>query len=73
MASFLKSQGYAISGTGNALAFDYETTVIQIKKSKTSALAQLKKDLASSYTVDPSTQTLAESAASDAIVIVGAE
>lgn len=73
MASYLKSKGYSISATANADSFDYTQTVIQIKKSKNSYLAQLKKDLSASYTVDPTVETLAESSAADAIVIVGEE
>ena len=73
VASLLKAAGYSISSTGNADTFDYQKTVIQIKKSKLSYATQLKKDLSASYTVDPTVQTLAESSEADAIVIVGAE
>lgn len=73
MASFLKSKGYSITATGNADAFDYTKTVIQLKKSKNQYAAQLKKDLLTAYPVDPTIQTLAESSIADAIVIVGAE
>lgn len=73
VASLLKAAGYSITSTGNADTFDYQKTVIQIKKSKTSFATQLKKDLSTAYTVDPIVQTLAESAESDAIVIVGAQ
>lgn len=73
MASFLKSKGYLIASTGNADAFDYEQTTIQIKKSKSSELAQLKKDLSSSYEVASSVSNLAETSSFDAIVIVGAK
>lgn len=72
-ASLLKAAGYSITGTGNADAFTYQETVIQIKKSKASFGSQLKKDLSSSYTVDPVIQTLAETSTSDAIVILGAK
>ncbi|CAN5165392.1 hypothetical protein BH09PAT1_BH09PAT1_8660 [soil metagenome] len=73
VATLLKSDGYGISSTGNAATFDYPQTVIQIKKSKAQAAAQLKKDLSVQYTVDPTVQTLAETATPDAIVIVGAK
>lgn len=73
VASFLRSNGYGITSTGNADTFDYTKTTIQIKKSKNQFSAQLRKDLSASYTVDPTIQTLAESATPDAIVIVGAE
>lgn len=72
-ASLLKAAGYSITGTGNADAFTYQETVIQIKKSKASFGAQLKKDLSDTYTVDPVIQTLAETSTSDAIVILGAK
>lgn len=70
-ASILKSAGYTITSTGNADTFDYQQTVIQIKKSKNALAAQLKKDLSTAYSVDPTVQTLAESSSADAIVIVG--
>ena len=73
VASLLRGDGYGITSTGNAATFDYPQTVIQIKKSKSTLAAQLKKDLSVSYTVDPTIQTLAESATPDAIVIVGAK
>lgn len=73
VASLLKAAGYSISSTGNADTFDYQKTVIQIKKSKASFATQLKKDLSVSYIVDPTVQTLAESTEADAIVIVGAQ
>ena len=72
-ASLLKAAGYSITGTGNADAFTYQETVIQIKKSKASFGSQLKKDLTGTYTVDPVIQTLAETSTSDAIVILGAK
>jgi len=72
-ASLLKAAGYSITGTGNADAFTYQETVIQIKKSKASLGSQLKKDLSGTYVVDPVIQTLAETSASDAIVVLGAK
>jgi len=72
-ASLLKAAGYSITGTGNADAFTYQETTIQIKKSKASFGAQLKKDLAGTYTVSPTIQTLAETSTPDAIVILGAK
>ncbi|MBI5045284.1 MAG: LytR C-terminal domain-containing protein [Candidatus Levybacteria bacterium] len=73
MASFLKEKGYLITSAGNADTFDYQQTEIQIKKSKSSNLSQLKKDLSSTYEVASTVETLAESSSADAIVIVGAE
>lgn len=72
-ATLLKNAGYSITSTGNADTFDYTNTIIQIKKSKNQYAAQLKKDLSSQYTVDPTVQTLAETSSSDAIVILGSK
>lgn len=73
VATLLKNAGYTVTSTGNAETFDYTKTVIQIKKSKNQLATQLKTDLAKEYSVDPKIQTLAETADSDAIVIVGTE
>jgi hypothetical protein len=72
-SSLLKKAGYTVSSTGNADTFDYTKTVIKLKKSRASLGTQLKKDLSANYTVDPTLQTLAESATVDAIVIVGSQ
>lgn len=73
VATLLKTAGYTVTSTGNADTFDYTKTVIQIKKTKNQFATQLKADLSASYSVDPKIQTLAETAESDAIVIVGTE
>ncbi len=73
VATLLKNAGYTVTSTGNAETFDYTQTVIQIKKSKNQFASQLKADLSADYSVDPKIQTLAETADSDAIVIVGTE
>jgi hypothetical protein len=73
VATLLKNAGYTVTSTGNADTFDYTQTVIQIKKSKNQFASQLKTDLSADYSVDPKIQTLAETADSDAIVIVGTE
>jgi len=73
VATLLKNAGYTVTSTGNADTFDYTQTVIQIKKSKNQLATKLKTDLSAEYSVDPKIQTLAETADSDAIVIVGTE
>lgn len=72
-ASVLLDAGYTITGTGNADTFDYDQTVIQIKKSKQAEAANIRKALSSEYTVSSTTESLAETAQVDAIVIVGAK
>ncbi len=72
-ASVLLDAGYTVTGTGNADTFDYEQTVIQIKKSKQTEAATIRKALSSEYTVSSTIETLAETAQVDAIVIVGAK
>lgn len=72
-ADVVLAAGYIVSGTGNADTFDYDETVIQIKKSKQTEAANLRKALAASYTVATTVETLAETATVDAIVIVGSE
>ncbi|MDQ5900615.1 MAG: LytR protein [Patescibacteria group bacterium] len=70
-AAVLLAAGYTITGTGNADTFDYDETVIQVKKSKQTEAAALRKALSTEYTVAQTVETLAETANVDAIVIVG--
>lgn len=70
-ADYLTSLGYDVVGTGNAASFDFESTTIEIKKSKESLLAQLKIDLQTKYTIGTSSATLAETDSADAVVTVG--
>lgn len=70
-ADILTGFGYTIGTTGNADTFDYETTTILVKPSKSSFLDQLKKNLSSSYTIGTAAATLSSSVSSDALVIVG--
>lgn len=70
-ASALKKLGYRISGTDNAATFNYVGYTIKIKKSKSSQLPELKKDVATLGTVTDSLTTLPESSDADAQVIVG--
>jgi hypothetical protein len=72
-ASVLRSAGYNVASVENADSFDYVKTVLQLKKSKNQFKEALLKDLAKSYKVDPTVQTLAESSSFDAIVIIGSE
>lgn len=70
-ADILTGLGYTLGTTGNADTFDYETTTILVKPSKSNYLDQLKKDLSSSYTIGTAAATLSANASSDALVIVG--
>jgi len=70
ISTTLKDAGYTIGTVGNAQTFDYTGVTIQVKKSKSSILTQLKTDL-SSYKVGSTSATLTESNAADAVVIVG--
>lgn len=72
-ASFLEKKGYEGIKTGNADNFDYQKTVIKIKKTKEDYLEQLKADLSENYTLDEETQTLEEEDSFDAIIILGKE
>ena len=67
----LRKLGYSIIGTGNADSFTFVGYTIKIKKSKSSQLPQLKKDVATLGTVTDSLTTLPESSDADAQVIVG--
>ncbi len=69
---FFKSKGYEDILTGNADAFDYETTVIQIKKDNEALKDALTKDV-TSQVEKPKFEELDEDEASDVIVIVGTD
>jgi len=73
MADTLKGLGYTVSGTKNADTYDYTSTEIQIKSSKSSFLPTLKKDLEASYTIGNTSSSLSASTSADAVVIVGKE
>ena len=60
------------SGGGNADAFDYETTVVQIKKGKSEIKALIQKDIAA-QAPSPKFETLADSEAADVVIIVGTD
>lgn len=70
-ATLLENLGYQIVETGNANSFDYEETVIQIKKEKKDFFPDLTNDLKSAYTVSREEIELSEEEEVDAVVIVG--
>jgi hypothetical protein len=72
-ASFLEEKGYEDIKTGNADAYDYEETVVQIKEDKKDFLDILRADLAENYTLAEETETLEADSSFDAMVILGAE
>lgn len=74
MSTALTNAGYNVSRTGNADAFDYTGVSVNIKKSKSILLDQLKKDLsAADYIVTESTSVLSEASTADAVIILGVE
>lgn len=70
-ADYLTGLGYSVSGTSNADNFDYTNVTIQVKSSSSDYLNLLKKDLGFNYTVGSATSDLANSADTDAVVIIG--
>jgi hypothetical protein len=71
-ADILEGLGYNVIQVGNAQNFDYQTSVIQVKKASESYIALLKKDL-SGYSTGSTSADLADSERPDAIVIIGKE
>ena len=70
---FLNSKGYEEILTGNADAFEYDTTVVQIKKENNSELKKLiSQDIASQVT-KPTFEALDDKEASDIVIIVGTD
>ena len=67
----LKSLGYKIGTVGNADNTDYTDVTIQVKSTKSSYLALLKKDLGFSYTIGTASADLSSSSTADALVIIG--
>ncbi len=70
-ADALKSLGYVISSTGNAVNYDYTNVTIQVKSSKNNFLSLLQKDLSSDYTIGTASADLTATSSADALVIVG--
>lgn len=73
MKKTLEDKGYVVKNTGNADAYTYEKTEIQVKSAKAAYLPMLEADLKSSYTLGTSAATLEETASYDVRVIVGKE
>ncbi len=69
--TILEEKGYTVAGTGNASAYDYEKTQIQVKADKVDFLAPLQSDLSGSYTIGTATADLKSSLPYDALVIIG--
>jgi hypothetical protein len=70
---FLNGKGYEEILTANADSFDYETTVVQIKKDQEKDLKPLlTKDL-SSQVAKPTFETLDADSAADVVIIVGTD
>ncbi len=68
----LQKAGYGEILTGNADNFDYQTTEIQIKKSKSGISPVIKNDL-KDFSSKPKITTLAENETADVIIIIGAD
>ncbi len=71
MATFLKNQGYTVSGTSNADNFTYQNVTIEVKKSEPNVLSELKSSISTGYTLGTASASLPTSSSNDAIVIVG--
>jgi len=71
VSATLSEVGYTIGKVGNADAFDYTGVTIQVKSTKGNYLEQLKKDLATDYTISSATKDLPSSSTADALVIYG--
>lgn len=69
IGNYLSGLGYSVGTTGNADAFDYDGITINVKKSKSDILPQLKTDLSSEGTISKTSTTYTGS--EDAQVIVG--
>lgn len=69
----LHSYGYHVISIGNADNFNYQTSAISIKSSKSAYLPLLKKDLSTQYTISTASANLSEKSSSDVVFIVGKE
>lgn len=70
---FLREQGYEEILTGNASAFDYETTVIQTKADDEALRDLVSKDITSELEGQPEFEVLEEDSAADVVIIVGTD
>ncbi len=69
---FFTEKGYSDILTGNADAFDYETTVVQVKEDKPEIKSIIETDIASQVP-KPKFETLEVSEAADVVIIVGTD
>lgn len=67
----LKALGYNVVSTGNAANFDFASTEVHVKSTKSKFADLLKSDLSSSYTISVANADLEASASADIRVIVG--
>ncbi len=70
---YLEGQGYTISAVGNADSSDYEAMIIAVKDDKKDYFAQLKKALATKYTVEDQADMVASSIKYDVVITIGKE
>lgn len=70
--SILVDKGYKEIVVGNADNYDYKTTVLKVKKSKSSVLGIIKEDL-KDYTSSFKDEVLSEDDAADLIIIFGSD
>ncbi len=73
MKKFLEDKGYKVTEVGNADNFTYDSTEVTVKAAKKAYLTLLVDDLKAEYSLGTTAATLAESATTDARVIVGKE
>ncbi len=73
MKSFLEEKGYKVGNVGNTDNYTYDKTELHGKSAMQGALANLKADLANSYTVGTVAADLSSGSSYDVQVIVGKE
>lgn len=66
----LADKGYGEILTDNADNFDYETTILQVKKNRRQAISWIKTDL-KNYLTDIKTESLEDDQAADVVLIIG--
>lgn len=71
MKTFLEDKGYSVSATGNTDEYTFIKTEIHGKETMKDAIANLRADLAGSYTLGTVSADLSASASADVQVIVG--
>lgn len=70
---FFQEKGYGEILTGNAEAFDYETTVVQIKEDADPSIRKYLETDITSQVESPEFETLDEDEAADVVIIVGTD